>query len=377
MIKIYKCQRREFGMKPKKQIVSLPAYQPGKSMDEVKADYGLKEVVKLASNENPFGYSSKVKTALLNGLDDLHLYPDGANRELRKALSKKMDIEEDQLIFGMGSDEVITMITRTFLEKGTQTIMATPTFPQYRSNAITEGATIVEVPLKNGNHDLDQMNKAITEETKVIWVCNPNNPTGTIINEEELVQFLDQVPTDILVVLDEAYYEYVTDDNYPSSIKLLDRYSNIIILRTFSKAYGLAALRIGYGIAKADVIDLLNRVREPFNNTTLSQIAALAAVHDQDFINECKIKNTNGLKQLYQGFDELGLSYYPSQGNFVFVDVNRPAGPVFQKLLEKGIIVRSGTALGLPTGLRITVGNEKQNAQVLEELTRILQEVTV
>jgi len=364
-------------MKPKKQITTLPVYQPGKSLDEVKSDYGLKQVIKLASNENPFGYSPKVKEAIMDGLAELHIYPDGANRELRKVLAKKLAVDENQLIFGMGSDEIITMISQVFLEKGTQTIMATPTFSQYRSNAVTAGATIVEVPLKNGTHDLDAMLQAVTEDTRVIWICNPNNPTGTIASEKEIVQFLDCVSEEVLVVLDEAYYEYVTDESYPNSVKLLDHYPNLIILRTFSKAYGLAALRIGYGIAKANVIDWLNRIREPFNNTSLSQIAAVAAVSDQEFIDECKIKNHDGLQQLYKGFEELGLSYYPSQGNFVFVDLNRPAGPFFQKLLESGIIVRSGVALGLPTGLRITVGNQQQNEQVLKELAKILQEVTV
>ncbi len=357
--------------------MTLPAYQPGKSLEEVKNDYGLQDVIKLASNENPFGFSPKVKEALMNGLNELHIYPDGANRELRAVLAKKLAVDEDQLIFGMGSDEIITMISQVFLEKGSQTIMATPTFSQYRSNAITEGAMIVEVPLKNGTHDLEAMRQAITDETRVIWVCNPNNPTGTILSENEIVQFLDRVSEEVLVVLDEAYYEYVTDESYPNAVKLVDRYPNLIILRTFSKAYGLAALRIGYGIAKPKVIDWLDRIREPFNNTSLSQIAAVAAVSDQAFIEECKAKNREGLRQLYQGFDELGLSYYLSQGNFIFVDVNRPAGPVFQKLLERGIIVRSGVALGLPTGLRITVGNQQQNEQVLKELARILQEVTV
>ncbi|MFV9510255.1 histidinol-phosphate transaminase [Tepidibacillus sp. LV47] len=361
-------------MKPKEQIVNLPAYQPGKSMDEVKRQYNLQQVIKLASNENPFGFSPKVKQALMEGLDELHIYPDGANRKLRLALAEKLEVSEDQLIFGMGSDEIISMIARTFLEKGTQTIMATPTFPQYRSNAVTEGATIIEVPLKEGKHDLEAMKSEITKETKVIWVCNPNNPSGTFVSEEELVQFLNDVPEDILVVLDEAYYEYVTDPTYPNSVKLLDRFPNLIILRTFSKIYGLAALRIGYGIAKAKIIDWLNRVREPFNNTSLSQIAALAALSDQEFIEECKIKNANGLKQLYQGFEKLGLSYYPSQGNFVLVDLKRPADPIFQKLLERGIIVRSGVALGFPTSLRITVGNSEQNQRVLQVLAKVLNE---
>ena len=360
-------------MVPKNRIENLPPYKPGKQVEEVKQEYNLTEVIKLASNENPFGSSQKVKETLMEAVGKLEVYPDGNSTELRTVLSQFLNVSKEQLIFGNGSDEIIQMISRAYLDSDVQTIMATPTFPQYKSNAIVEGAKFFEVPLKNGKHDLEAMRNAITSFTRVIWICNPNNPTGTIITEKELNRFLEQVPKNILVVLDEAYYEYVTDQEYPDSIPLICDYPNLIILRTFSKIYGLAALRIGYGISSPIVIDILNRVREPFNNTTLSQKGAVAAIQDQQFIQYCKEENQKGLKQLYQGFDQLGFSYYRSQGNFVLVDVGQPANEVFMDLIKKGIIVRSGEALGFPTSLRITVGNEEQNNKVLTAISEVVK----
>ncbi|GAB7387524.1 histidinol-phosphate transaminase [Bacillaceae bacterium] len=362
-------------MIPKARIQGLLPYQPGKPIEEVKRELGLTDVIKLASNENPFGFSPRVREAIAQEIGLLHIYPDGASSELRSALAAFLGVGEEELIFGNGSDEVVQLICRAFLEPGDRTITAAPTFPQYRSNSVIEGAEVVEIPLKDGVHDLAAMGEAIDDKTKIVWICNPNNPSGTIVTEDELTGFLDGVPERVLVVLDEAYYEYVTDERYPDSLALLARYPNLVVLRTFSKAYGIAALRIGYGIAGAKIIDLLNRVREPFNNTRLSQKAALAALQDQEFIALCREKNRQGREQLYAGFAKLGLSFYPSQGNFVLVDVKRPADEVFQGLLRRGIIVRSGSALGFPTGLRITVGSEEQNEKLLTALSEVLATV--
>lgn len=359
-------------MHPKQRILQVPIYQPGKPIDDVKREFGLTEVIKLASNENPFGCSPAAKEAIKSQLDSLAIYPDGASLQLRWELADFLQVEPDQLIFGNGSDEVVQMITRAYLGEGTNTIMATPTFPQYRSNAIIDGAELIEVPLKDGVHDLEAMALAINEQTRVVWVCNPNNPSGTIVTASELEAFLQKVPKHVLVVLDEAYYEYVVDEAYPQTVPMLAHHPNLIILRTFSKIYGLAALRIGYGIASVEIINHLNHVREPFNTSTLAQAAARAALKDQAFVQACRDRNREGLKQLTDQFDEWGLDYYPSQANFVLVNLKQDSDEVFRKLLAQGIIVRSGRALGFPGYQRITVGSAEQNAKILQALREIV-----
>ncbi|MBO8170717.1 MAG: histidinol-phosphate transaminase [Bacillaceae bacterium] len=361
-------------MQAKRQLANVPVYQPGKPMEEVQKELGLKTVIKLASNENPFGFSPAVRETIQHELEMMPIYPDGGSLELRAVMSEKLGVPQDHLIFGNGSDEIIQFISRTYLQEGTNTVMATHTFPQYKSNAMIENAEIREIPLKNGDHDLDAMLNAIDDQTRVVWICNPNNPTGTIVRSEELVSFLDQVSSDVLVVLDEAYYEYVTDPKYPDSVSLLERYPNLLILRTFSKIYGLASLRIGYGIGHPDVIDDLNHVREPFNTNRLAQKAAVAALADQDFIQQCRAMNRKGLEQLYEGFKRLNLTYYPSQANFVLVHVKKDGNDVFNALLHKGIIVRSGVPLGFPEYIRMTVGTEEQNKKVLNALADVLDQ---
>jgi histidinol-phosphate aminotransferase len=359
-------------MQPKQRILNVPVYQPGKPIDDVKREFGLTEVIKLASNENPFGCSPDAKQAIQSQLDSLAIYPDGASLQLRWELAEFLQVEPNQIIFGNGSDEVVQMISRAYLGEGTNTIMATPTFPQYRSNAIIDGAELIEVPLKEGVHDLEAMAAAVNEQTRVVWVCNPNNPSGTIVTASELEAFLQKVPKNVLVVLDEAYYEYVVAEEYPQTVPMLAQYPNLIILRTFSKIYGLAALRIGYGIASAEIIDHLNHVREPFNTSTLAQAAARAALKDQAFVKKCRDLNREGMKQLTDQFDKWGLDYYPSQANFVLVNLKQDSDEVFRKLLAQGIIVRSGRALGFPGYQRITVGNAEQNAKILHALREIV-----
>ncbi|QQE72745.1 histidinol-phosphate transaminase [Brevibacillus composti] len=359
-------------MRPKQRILSAPVYQPGKPIDDVKREFGLTEVIKLASNENPLGCSPKAKEAIRAQLDSLALYPDGASLQLRWDLADFLGVKPEQLIFGNGSDEIILMISRAYLEVGTNTVMATPSFSQYRSNAMVEGAELIEIPLKDGVHDLEAMAAAINDQTRVVWVCNPNNPSGTIVTAEQLSSFLKKVPQDVLVVMDEAYYEYVVDEEYPQTIPLLAQYPNLIILRTFSKIYGLASLRVGYGIASEELISQLDHVREPFNTGSLGQAAARAALQDQDFVKACCQQNREGIKQFTDRFDEWGLSYYPSQTNFILVNLNLDSDEVFGKLLQQGIIVRSGRALGFPGYQRITVGTREQNEKVLQALSNIL-----
>ncbi|SET52199.1 histidinol-phosphate transaminase [Paenibacillus sp. NFR01] len=360
-------------MNPKPNIVDLPVYKPGKPIDEVKKELGLNEVIKLASNENPYGTSPKAKAAIIADLDNLYLYPDGSAAELTEALTAHLGVGKDQIIFGCGSDEIIALIARAFFVPGDETIMADQTFSVYKSNADIEGAVTIEVPLVEGTHDLDGMLGAITDRTKVIWVCNPNNPTGTIVSGEALTTFLDAVPSQVMVVLDEAYYEYVTDLSYSNGIDLLGQYPNLVVLRTFSKIYGLAALRIGYGVASPQIIRLINQVREPFNTSRLAQAGALAALADQEYVEECRRLNSAGILQLQDDFKRLGLNAFPAHGNFIMVDVRKPAYDVFEALLRQGIIVRAGHKL-YPTYIRVTVGSAEQNKAFIAALELVLRE---
>ncbi|RSD26504.1 histidinol-phosphate transaminase [Mesobacillus subterraneus] len=360
-------------MRWKEQLLELKPYQPGKSINEVKRQYGLAEIVKLASNENPFGSSDRVKTAIADFNGQFSIYPDGYATELRSKLANHLGVKENQLILGNGSDEIIQMIARGLLSPGTNTVMAVPTFPQYKHNGIIEGCDIKEIPLVNGAHDLAAMAVAIDASTSIVWLCSPNNPTGIHITDEELTNFMAKVPEDVLVVLDEAYFEYVTAEDYHDSFQLLNRYKNLIVLRTFSKIYGLASFRVGYGIANEETIAALEPVREPFNVNSLAQAAAIAALDDQEFIEKCKMANSAGLQQFYQFCDQAGLEYYPSQGNFILIDFNADGQDVFQFLLERGYIVRSGKALGFPSCVRITVGSMEQNTGVIEAIKEYLR----
>ncbi|WJQ02018.1 histidinol-phosphate transaminase [Geobacillus stearothermophilus] len=361
-------------MQVKEQLRGLPPYQPGKSIEEVKREYSLSDIIKLASNENPYGSSPAAKAAIAAELDRLAVYPDGYARTLREKVATHLGVKETQLLFGNGSDEVVQIFCRAFLEPGTNTVMAAPTFPQYRHNAVIERAEVREVPLVDGRHDLEAMLSAIDERTRLVWICNPNNPTGTYVNETELRAFLDRVPPHVLVVLDEAYYEYVTAPDYPQTVPLLNEYSQLVVMRTFSKAYGLAALRIGYGIASEALIRAVEPAREPFNTSTVAQAAAVAALDDQAFLRACVERNRAELERYYRFCDEHGLKYYPSQTNFVFIDFGIDGNEVFQYLLERGVIVRSGRALGLPTGVRVTIGTKEQNDRVFETIASMLRE---
>lgn len=362
-------------MQPKPNIVHLPVYQPGKPIEEVKRELGLTDVTKLASNENPFGSSPAVKDALIREMSNMSLYPDGGAVELTEAVAAFWGVASNQIIFGAGSDDVILMIARAYLVPGDETVMSTHTFGQYKHNAEVENAVIREVPLKNATYDLPAMLAKVTDKTKIVWVCNPNNPTGTMVTERELLHFLRAVPKTVLVVLDEAYAEYVTDPEYPDGLKLLKEYPNLILLRTFSKIYGLASMRIGYGIGHPDVIHTINQVREPFNTTRFAQAAALAALSDQDFVVACRELNRQGIAYLNGQFDRLGLSYFPAHGNFIMVDVKRPAGQVFDGLLRKGFIIRGGHKLDFPSMIRVTVGSKEQNVGFIAALEQVLADV--
>jgi histidinol-phosphate aminotransferase len=363
-------------MQPKPNVVHLPVYQPGKPVEDVKRELGLTEIIKLASNENPYGASPKAKEAVVREIENTSIYPDGAAVELTAAVARHHGVNPDQVIFGAGSDEIIMMIARAFLRPGDETVMAASTFPQYKHNAQIENAVIFEVPLKNGTHDLPGMLDKVTDKTRIVWICNPNNPTGTIVNKDELEDFLNKVPSSVMVVLDEAYCEYIDDPSFPDGLQVMKSYANVVVLRTFSKIYGLASLRIGYGIGKPEIIRAINQVREPFNTTRFGQVAALAALEDQAFVNDCRRSNKDGIRMLKDAFDRLALESFPAYGNFIMVDVRRPATEVYDELLRKGIIVRAGHK-GYPNHLRITIGSPEQNAKVISALESVLQEAKV
>lgn len=353
----------------REELTNLSPYKPGRPIEDVKREYGLEHVVKLASNENPLGCSPKAVEAIKNALDSLNLYPDGNCTALKEALSKKLNLSVENIILSSGLDEMIDLLAKTFFKKDDEVVMADITFPRYIATTMMMGAKPVIVPLVNWTYDLKGMLNAITEKTKLIWLCNPNNPTGTMFTEKELVDFLDKVPDDIIVVYDEAYREFVTRDDYPKdSLKFLDKYPNMIILRTFSKIYGLAALRVGYTMASKEIIENINKVRGPFNVNTLAQVAALAALEDEDFINKTYDLNVEGKNYLYEEFDKLNLDYAPSETNHIFVNVGRDGNEVFVELQKRGVIVRPM----VETYIRVSIGTMEENRLFIEKLKEVL-----
>lgn len=344
----------------RKEVEQLRAYVPGKPIDAVKREFGLEEVIKLASNENPYGCSEKAKEAVIAALAEPSIYPDGNCTALREALASKMGLSEKQFIFGAGSDELISIIARTYIGPSDEAITCTPSFPQYKASVTTMGGKIIEVPLVNYTFDLQGILKEITENTKIIFIANPNNPTGSMVTGEDQLAFIKQVPEDVLIVLDEAYYEYVYDTAYPDSLPLLDRYPNIIILRTFSKMYGLASMRIGYGMASEEIIDYLNRIRGPFNVTTPAQVAAVEAIADEAFVKHAYEANREVKEYTYKKCKELGFNYIETHGNFIMIDFNVPSMDLFVELQKRGYIVRPGFYFGMDTWQRVTLGTLEQ-----------------
>ncbi|EGB9980634.1 histidinol-phosphate transaminase [Listeria monocytogenes] len=360
-------------MKWKKSLTGLSSYKPGKREEEVMAELGLTKITKLSSNENPLGTSPKVAALQANSSVETEIYPDGWASSLRTVVADFYQLEEEELIFTAGVDELIELLTRVLLDTTKNTVMATPTFVQYRQNALIEGAEVREIPLLvDGAHDLDGMLNAIDDNTTIVWVCNPNNPTGNYIDLADIQAFLDKVPSDVLVVLDEAYIEYVTSQPEKHE-HLIRTYKNLIITRTFSKIYGLASARVGYGIADKAIIEQLNIVRPPFNTTSIGQKLAIEAIKDQAFIEACRTSNANGIKQ-YEAFAKRfeQVKLYPANGNFVLIDLGIEAGTIFSYLEKNGYITRSGAALGFPTAVRITIGKEEENSAVIALLEKLL-----
>ena len=339
-------------------LKNLSPYKPGKTIEDIKREYNLDNVIKIASNENPYGFSSKVSEAIKN-IGEIQLYPDNSVLNLREKLKNKLKVNNSNLIFGTGSSELIGLIARTMLSPDDETITCSPSFFIYGSETLISNGKLINVPLKNNAFDLNGILEKINSRTKLIYIANPNNPTGTIITEEEQRNFLNKVPKNICVVLDEAYYEFAEGKDYPNSINMLKDFNNIIILRTFSKAYGLAGLRVGYGIASEELISNIERVRPPFNLSTIGEIAAAAALEDEEFIKQCVIKNNKVLKYIYEELDKLNISYIKSYANFIMIDVKKDGNIAFEELLRKGFIVRPGFP-NMSTYIRVSIGTMEE-----------------
>jgi histidinol-phosphate aminotransferase len=349
-------------------------YSPGKPIEEVKRELGLTRVVKLASNENPLGPSPKAVQAVTEAAKQMHLYPDGAAHDIRTALASHYNLPYNQILVGNGSDELITLIGRIYLDNPQdELLMGDPSFPRYDAAAELAPAKLVKVPLdSNYVHDLPAMAKALNQNTKLVFIANPNNPTGTIVRKKELDRFVADLPPHVTLVLDEAYYEFAAHEpEFPSSLDYVNQGKNVIGLRTFSKAYGLAGIRIGYGFASPDVIDAVNRAREPFDVNSLAQAAAIAALQDTDHAIATAQNNREGLTVLAKAFKSVGAKPYESFANFLLADMGRPAEPIFHDLLRKGVITRAGRQVGDVNCLRVSVGTEEELqifAQALKEV---------
>mgnify|MGYP001549950172 FL=1 len=353
-------------------LAQLRPYVPGKPLAELERELGIADSIKLASNENPLGPSPRVQAALAAEMETLTRYPDGGAYALRTALADHHGVSPACVTVGNGSNDVLDMISRVFLWPGRESLFSQYAFAVYPLSSTAVGATLRVAPAADFGHDLAAMQAMITDQTAVVWIANPNNPTGTRLPAAPLQAFIEAVPATTIVVVDEAYFEYVHAEDHPDASQWLGEYPNLIVTRTFSKAYGLAALRIGYGLSHPDIADLLNRVRQPFNVDSFAQAAALAALDDQDYLQRSVAVNDAGMRQLVEGVERLGLDYIPSSGNFLAVDLGRDAGPVDQALLRLGVVTRPIANYGLPKHLRVSVGIGDENARFLAALEQVL-----
>jgi len=358
-------------MLPRKSILNIKPYQPGKPIEEVRRELGLKNVIKLASNENPLGPSPKAVAAIKRHLADVNRYPEAGCFYLRQALSKRLKVTQDQLIFGNGSDELISMALRAFVNEGDEVVCATPTFLIYEIAARIQGANIKKVPTRYFKYDIKAMKEAVTKNTKMVFIANPDNPNGTYVTKYELQSFIRGLPESVIVFIDEAYFDFVEEKDYPNGMDYISR-NKVIVARSFSKSYGLAGLRVGYGVANPEIARFMESVREPFNVNKLAQVAALAALKDKKFLSKTKTVTRQGRRFFYSAFKKFGLRYVPSVTNFVLFEVGKDAGQVASRLLKKGVIVRAMNAWGMDTFIRVTVGTEKENKRFVKELKKIV-----
>ena len=357
-------------------VRSIAPYQPGKPISELARELGLKEegIIKLASNENPRGIGPRTRAAIEASIADIARYPDGNGFELKQALSRRYGVDTGAIVLGNGSNDVLELATQAFLRPGDHTVYSEHAFAVYPLATQARGARGIVVRAKNYGHDLEAMARAVDDETYVVWAANPNNPTGTFARPDELEAFLRKVPERVLVVLDEAYNEYLPHELKADSARWLKRHPNLVVTRTFSKAYGLAGLRVGYALAHPSVADVMNRVRQPFNVNSMALAAAVAALDDMEFVARSYAENLQGLRQLEEGARKLGLDFIPSYGNFITIRVGK-AAEIYKRLLRRSVIVRPvGGGYALPEHLRVTVGTAQENEKFLGALSASLKD---
>jgi histidinol-phosphate aminotransferase len=357
----------------RKGILKIESYVPGKSIEEVQNEFGAKRWVKLASNENLLGPSPKAITAIRKELSSIYLYPEGPCTALRKALAEQFGISEKMVVISNGADNLILMIANAFVNEGDEVMMADPTFSVYTNVTQIMGGRPMKVKLKDFTHDLESMLKKVTRRTKLVFICNPNNPTGTTVSLEAFNHFLSKLPKRVIVVLDEAYGDFAEEAFYPNGLDYVKQKKQLIVLRTFSKLYGLAGLRIGYALGREDFVDCLYQVRDPFPVHRLAQVAAVAALKDEDHAIRSIQLVYEGKRYLYKELDRMGLFYVPSQANFIFIDFEKDSGEIFKAFLKEGIILRPGKVWGYPTFARVTVGRTEDNRRFIKALKKVLK----
>ncbi|MBU0656532.1 MAG: histidinol-phosphate transaminase [Gammaproteobacteria bacterium] len=360
-------------------VQALQPYQPGKPIEELERELGISNILKLASNENPLGASPKAQAALANPLKALELYPDGSGYQLKAAIAQKFGLQSSQITLGNGSNDVLDIIARVFLDNSRAAVFSEYAFAVY---PIVTQAVGAELRIAKANpaehhampygHNLPNIAAKIDDKTRLVFIANPNNPTGTWLSGNDLYGFMQRVPEDVMVVVDEAYTEYVQETAFPNALAWLDEFPNLIVTRTFSKIYGLAGLRVGYAVSSPAVADMLNRVRQPFNVNSLALAAAAAALDDDDFLSRSVMTNTAGLKQWFDACAESGWEYMPTVGNFITVNCKQAATPLYDALLREGVIVRPIGGYGLPQHLRISIGTEAQNIRCINALKKVL-----
>ena len=362
-----------------KGVQALQPYQPGKPIEELERELGIHNILKLASNENPLGASPKAKASLAKVIETLELYPDGSGYQLKAAIAEKFQLKPEQITLGNGSNDLLEIVAHAFLDEHAGAVMSEHAFAIY---AIASQAVGAELQIAKANppehysmpygHNLVNMASKITDKTRVVFIANPNNPTGTWLNKAELHRFLERVPQDVIVLIDEAYTEYVSEPDFPNALHWLDEFPNLIVTRTFSKIYGLAGLRVGYAACSPQIADILNRVRQPFNVNSMALAAAQAALDDDEFLQQSVATNQAGLQQWFTACAEHCWEYIPTVGNFITINTKREALPLYHALLREGVIVRPIAGYGMPQHLRITIGTEAQNTRCIAALQKVL-----
>ena len=353
-------------------VKTLSPYQAGKPIEELERELGISNIIKLASNENPFGFPESVKQAIVAQLNDLTRYPDANGFYLKEVIAQKFGVHLNQITLGNGSNDLLELIAHTFATEQDEIIFSQYAFIVYPLVSQAINAKSVVIPAKDYGHDLEAFLQAITPKTKLIYIANPNNPTGTFLTHQQIADFLAKVPEQVIVVLDEAYTEFTDKDKRVDAFQLLQKHDNLVICRTLSKAYGLAGLRIGYAVSHPEIADLFNRVRQPFNCNSLALAAAIAVMQDDAFVEKVAENNRLEMARYEQFFQQHGLDYIPSKGNFITVDLKQPALPIYEKLLHEGVIVRPIAGYGLPNHLRISIGLPEENERFFAALVNVL-----